>query len=139
LLASYEAWNAELAPAQGQEGKQYIGIRRSEYIRTYGYASTFVNNDAYRSGPIWFFPPIKLARVLEPSETAFFMDDVIASSGPYWYSQVQTGWAVNPLRQLDNMVHGGVSMSVVYSDLHVYRRHRDDVPITNRDTFWDAY
>ena len=33
LLKLYEAWNSELVPAQWGEGKQYVEIRRNEYIR----------------------------------------------------------------------------------------------------------
>ena len=33
LLKLYQAWNADLAPAQWGEGEQYVEIRRKEYIR----------------------------------------------------------------------------------------------------------
>ncbi|MGY8771219.1 MAG: sulfatase-like hydrolase/transferase, partial [Pirellulales bacterium] len=32
LLKIYDTWNAELVPAQWGEGKQYVEIRRNEYI-----------------------------------------------------------------------------------------------------------
>ena len=36
LLKIYDTWNAELVPAQWGEGKQYVEIRRNEYIRFRG-------------------------------------------------------------------------------------------------------
>lgn len=111
----------------------------NSFIRTYGVGSTFINSNAYKAGPDWIFPPFKQIQVLDPSATAYLMDGIIASDKPYYYNQVHLTRATDPLQQVNNMIHNGVSMNVLFPDQHVENRGRNDLRLIANDPFWDAY
>jgi prepilin-type N-terminal cleavage/methylation domain-containing protein len=111
----------------------------NSFIRTYGVGSTFINSNAYKSGPDWVFPAFKQIQALDPSATAYIMDGIIASDGPYYFSQVHVTRATDPIQQPDNMVHNGFSMNVLFPDQHVENRGSNDLPLLGTDPFWDAY